>query len=98
MTPTRIALAAALLLGGAATVAVARPHGGHEGPFGWDRFVLPWPFSRIAIAVGEPVLVDRSTVLSDEAQAARLQQHMERTLHEQYRRARAALRSRAGPA
>jgi Ca2+-binding EF-hand superfamily protein len=39
MTPTRIALAAALLLGGAATVAVARPHGGHEGPFGWDRFV-----------------------------------------------------------
>jgi Ca2+-binding EF-hand superfamily protein len=42
MTPTRIALVAAGLLAGAATVAVARPHGGHhgtpEGPFGWDRF------------------------------------------------------------
>ena len=42
MTRLRIALAAAALLAGAATVAVARPHGPHggphEGPFGWDRF------------------------------------------------------------
>lgn len=66
--------------------------------FGWDKFVLPWPFSRIAIAVGKPVLVDRPVALSDHAQSARLQQHMERALHEQYRRARAALRQRAEPA
>ena len=61
--------------------------------FGWDRFVLPWPFSRIALAVGEPVLVDRATSLADVAQAGSLQQQMERALHAQYRRAREALRS-----
>ena len=38
MTRIRITLVAAGLLAGAATVAVARPHGGHDGPRGWDRF------------------------------------------------------------
>ena len=38
MTRIRIALAAAGLLAGAATVAVARPHGAHDGPLGWEHF------------------------------------------------------------
>ena len=38
MTRTRIALVAAGLLAGAATVALARPHGGHDGPRGWEHF------------------------------------------------------------
>src|SRR5688500_13585967 len=38
MTRIRIALVTAGLLAGAATVAVARPHGGHDGPRGWDHF------------------------------------------------------------
>ena len=28
--------------------------------FQWDKFVLPWPFSRIVIAVGEPRQVPRA--------------------------------------
>jgi Ca2+-binding EF-hand superfamily protein len=42
MTRNRIALVAAALLAGAATVAVARPHGGPGGPHGrlsWDGFL-----------------------------------------------------------
>lgn len=38
MTRIRIALVAAGLLAGAATVALARPHGGHDGPRGWEHF------------------------------------------------------------
>ena len=26
----------------------------------WDKFVLPWPFARIAIAIGEPRQVPRA--------------------------------------
>lgn len=59
--------------------------------FGWDRFVLPWPFSRIAIAVGEPVYVPREVRLADGADSAVLQRQMEATLHALFRRARAAL-------
>lgn len=60
--------------------------------FGWDDFVLPWPFSRIAIAVGPPVLVGREVKLGDEATCGNLQRQMEEALHMQYRRAREALR------
>ena len=28
--------------------------------FGWDAFVLPWPFARIVIAIGAPVSVPRT--------------------------------------
>jgi len=28
--------------------------------FNWDKFVIPWPFSRIVIAVGEPQQVPRT--------------------------------------
>lgn len=59
--------------------------------FGWDKFVLPWPFSRIAISVGAPVLVGRDVSLSDAAADAGLRRQMEETLHAQYRLARQAL-------
>jgi len=60
--------------------------------FGWDRFVLPWPFSRIAIAVGAPVMIARDVPLTDEAAVGLLQRQMEEAMHEQFRRARGALR------
>jgi lysophospholipid acyltransferase (LPLAT)-like uncharacterized protein len=59
--------------------------------FGWDRFVLPWPGSRIAIAIGAPVHVDAKAALNDAAVMAELQQRMERELHQQFRTAREAL-------
>ena len=57
----------------------------------WDKFVIPRPFARIAIAIGEPVSVARDFPISDEAALQALQGQMERSLHEQFRRARAAL-------
>lgn len=56
--------------------------------FQWDKFVLPVPFSRIAIAIGAPQQVPR--VLSPEAMQA-LQSEMERSLHATYAAARGAL-------
>jgi lysophospholipid acyltransferase (LPLAT)-like uncharacterized protein len=43
----------------------------------WDRFVIPWPFSRIVVAVGEPVYVPKGL---DAAGLERLQLDMERRL------------------
>jgi lysophospholipid acyltransferase (LPLAT)-like uncharacterized protein len=60
--------------------------------FGWDRFVLPWPFSPIAIAVGPPVAVPRDLALGDEAVSGALQRQMEQALHAQFLLAREALR------
>jgi lysophospholipid acyltransferase (LPLAT)-like uncharacterized protein len=57
----------------------------------WDKFVIPRPFARIAIAIGEPVSVARDFPISDEAALQALQGQMERSLHEQFCRARAAL-------
>lgn len=57
----------------------------------WDRFVIPWPFTRIAISIGEPVRVERDFPISDEAAMQSLQLRMERALHEQFQLARAAL-------
>jgi lysophospholipid acyltransferase (LPLAT)-like uncharacterized protein len=59
--------------------------------FAWDKFVLPWPFARIAISIGEPVWVEKGVAMNDPAALVPLQQRMERALHEQYRRARASL-------
>ena len=58
----------------------------------WDRFVIPWPFARIAIAIGEPVSVARDFPISDEASVQALQARMERSLHEQFQRAKSALK------
>jgi lysophospholipid acyltransferase (LPLAT)-like uncharacterized protein len=61
--------------------------------FGWDKFVLPWPFSRVAIAVGAPVWIDRGASLGDSAIVQDLQQRMQRELHSLFQRARAALQA-----
>lgn len=59
--------------------------------FNWDRFVVPWPFSRIAIAIGVPRDVPRSFPMQDEAAVRALQQEMEQELHRLARQAKAAL-------
>jgi len=56
----------------------------------WDRFVIPMPFSRVAIAVGEGVYVPRGL---DAAGLARLQLEMEQRLLKLFEQARAALAS-----
>ncbi|MCC7461835.1 MAG: lysophospholipid acyltransferase family protein [Gammaproteobacteria bacterium] len=57
----------------------------------WDKFVLPLPFCRIAIAVGAPLSVPR---VLDAAGLQRLQADVERALHDTFRAARAALAQR----
>jgi lysophospholipid acyltransferase (LPLAT)-like uncharacterized protein len=54
----------------------------------WDKFVIPVPFSRIAIAVGPPRYVPR---VSDSKALERLQAEMELELKRLYLEARAAL-------
>ena len=53
----------------------------------WDRFVLPKPFSRIVIAVGEPKYVSRTI---DEAAIAVLQVQMAAELHQTFLAAKTA--------
>ena len=54
----------------------------------WDRFVLPWPGTRIAIAIGEPRIVPKGL---DAAGLEHWQREMAAELHAQFERARAAL-------
>jgi lysophospholipid acyltransferase (LPLAT)-like uncharacterized protein len=54
----------------------------------WDRFVLPWPFARIAIAIGEPRYVPKGL---DANGLTAWQKRMETELDALYRLARAAL-------
>jgi lysophospholipid acyltransferase (LPLAT)-like uncharacterized protein len=54
----------------------------------WDRFVIPKPFARIIIAVGEPVYVARGL---DAAGLERQQLEMEQRLLALYEQAKAAL-------
>ena len=56
----------------------------------WDRFVLPWPFARISIALGPPRIVPRGL---DATGLANWQAQMERELLAVYRAARAGLES-----
>jgi lysophospholipid acyltransferase (LPLAT)-like uncharacterized protein len=65
----------------------------HAWFFGWDKFVLPWPFSRVCIAIGAPVYIDRSMQLGDEAVMQALQREMNQELHAQFQRAKAALQA-----
>lgn len=55
---------------------------------GWDRFVIPKPFARVAIAVGEPVYVPKGL---DAATLERLQEEMEGKLAALFATARACL-------
>jgi lysophospholipid acyltransferase (LPLAT)-like uncharacterized protein len=50
----------------------------------WDRFVIPMPFARITIVIGEPVYVAKGL---DAAGLARLQLEMEQNLMSLYRQA-----------
>jgi hypothetical protein len=54
----------------------------------WDKFVIPMPFARIAIAIGPPCYVPRVT---DQATLTRLQGEMEAELKRLFGVARAAL-------
>jgi lysophospholipid acyltransferase (LPLAT)-like uncharacterized protein len=56
----------------------------------WDKFVIPWPFARIVIAIGPPRYVGRVT---DAAHIARLQAEMEAELKRLYDLARSALKA-----
>lgn len=56
--------------------------------FHWDKFVIPWPFTRIAIAVGEPHEVPRTL---NAAGLADHQRVMKARLHELYAQAKAAI-------
>ena len=55
----------------------------------WDKFVIPVPFARIAIAIGPPRYVPR---VMDAAALERLQQEMEAELKRLFEEARAALK------
>jgi lysophospholipid acyltransferase (LPLAT)-like uncharacterized protein len=61
----------------------------HAWKIKWDRFVIPWPLSRIVIAVGEPVYVPKGL---DAAGLARVQQDMENRLQAAFLEADSALR------
>jgi len=61
--------------------------------FQWDKFVLPWPFSRIVIAIGEPRQVPRTVQPSA---LEPLQQEMAAEMKRLFGVARDALREKAG--
>jgi hypothetical protein len=56
--------------------------------FHWDRFVLPWPGARIAIALGEPMAIPRG---GGQAAIEAAQLELASRLHATFRAARAAL-------
>jgi lysophospholipid acyltransferase (LPLAT)-like uncharacterized protein len=56
--------------------------------FHWDKFVIPWPFTRIAIAVGAPHEVPRTLNAAGLAEHQRL---MKARLHALYAEAKAAI-------
>jgi lysophospholipid acyltransferase (LPLAT)-like uncharacterized protein len=51
---------------------------------GWDRFVLPWPGARIAIAIGAPVYVDPDLTLAEVGALEELRVKMEQELRHQH--------------
>jgi len=54
----------------------------------WDRFVLPWPFARIVLRVGEPVVIPKGL---DAAALERWQETLRERLESLYLSAREAL-------
>jgi lysophospholipid acyltransferase (LPLAT)-like uncharacterized protein len=57
----------------------------------WDKFVLPMPFAKVVIAIGEPLLPPRKMT---QEEMTRLQATMAERMQETYREARAALDGR----
>jgi len=62
----------------------------HAWKIKWDRFVIPWPFARIAVAIGEPVYVAKGL---DAPGLERLQLDMEGRLRTLFEAAATALGS-----
>jgi lysophospholipid acyltransferase (LPLAT)-like uncharacterized protein len=58
----------------------------------WDKFVIPKPFARIAVAVGPPRYVPRTM---DAAAVERLQADMEIELKRLYEEAKSALSAKS---
>jgi lysophospholipid acyltransferase (LPLAT)-like uncharacterized protein len=58
----------------------------------WDKFVIPKPFARIVVAIGEPVYVSR---VIDAKGFEALQAQMEARLKLLYAQARSALSERS---
>jgi lysophospholipid acyltransferase (LPLAT)-like uncharacterized protein len=58
----------------------------------WDKFVVPFPFAKVVVAVGEPLMPPRK---ASPAEAEELQAAMAKRLHDTYRQARAALDGRS---
>lgn len=54
----------------------------------WDKFIIPVPFGKVRIAIGEPYFPP-AAMTAEQMQEA--QRELERRLHETYKRARAAL-------
>jgi lysophospholipid acyltransferase (LPLAT)-like uncharacterized protein len=54
----------------------------------WDKFVIPAPFAKVRIAIGEPYFPPRKL---DAEQMAEAQRELERRMLETYRQAKAAL-------
>jgi lysophospholipid acyltransferase (LPLAT)-like uncharacterized protein len=54
----------------------------------WDKFVLPWPFSRMVIAIGEPFTPPRKASAEE---AAAMQRLMAQRMHATYRQAQVEL-------
>ncbi|MET0292228.1 MAG: lysophospholipid acyltransferase family protein [Steroidobacteraceae bacterium] len=57
----------------------------------WDKFVIPKPFSRIVIAIGEPVSIPRTLKVDDASALAPVQADLEQRLLALYRQAKQAL-------
>lgn len=57
----------------------------------WDKFVIPWPFARVAVAIGAPVTVPRTFQVNDPEEMAALQGQLEREMHRLFQQAREAL-------
>lgn len=55
----------------------------------WDKFVIPFPFAKLRIAIGEPYFPQKR-MTEEEMEAAQLE--LERRLHETYKMAARALR------
>jgi len=60
----------------------------HATLFHWDKFVLPWPLSRIVVAIGEPVYIPRGL---DAAGLEGWQRQMELVMKRTYQLAAAEL-------
>jgi lysophospholipid acyltransferase (LPLAT)-like uncharacterized protein len=61
--------------------------------FHWDKFVLPWPFSRIVIAIGQPRQIPRTVQPSA---LEPLQKEMAAEMKRLFGVARDALREKSG--